>query len=53
MGNKSLIANWIAKCDQEIDKNCEGGICKNCKYWKACLKVIKLNLKFKKKGYLK
>ena len=53
MGNKSLIANWIAKCDKELDSNCEGGDCRKCKYYNICLKVIKLNAKFTKRGYLK
>ena len=52
MENKSLIANWIAKCDREIDAKCEGN-CERCKYSDICYKVIKLNSKFKKKGYLK
>ena len=53
MRNKSLIANLIAKCDQELDKKCEGKICKECKYYKACIKVTRLIVKFKRKGYLK
>ena len=53
MENKSLIANWIVKCDQELDKKCEGKICKECKYYKACIKVTRLIAEFKRKGYLK
>ena len=52
MGNESLIANLIAKCDQELDKKCEGKICKECKYYKACIKVTRLIAKFKRKGYI-
>ena len=53
MGNKSLIANWIAKCDQELEIKCKVNECQNCKYWKACRKIAELNAKFKNKGYLK
>ena len=53
MENKSLIANWIAKCDQEIDAKCRIGNCKKCKYWRICVKVETLNQKFIMKGYLK
>lgn len=53
MENKSLIANCIAKCDQEIEKECKGNSCKKCKYGKICEEVYKLNAKFKEKGYLK
>ena len=53
MGNKSLIANWIAKCDREIDAKCEGNDCERCKYSDICYKVTKLNSKFKRKGWLK
>ena len=52
MGNKSLIANWIAKCDQEIDAKCVA-YCGKCKYWEICMKVAMLNSKFKLEGYLK
>ena len=52
MGNKSLIANLIAKCDREIDAKCVA-YCGKCKYWKICTKVMKLNAKFTEKGYLK
>ena len=51
MENKSLIANWIAKCDQEIDAKCRISDCQNCQYSYICEKVFILNLKFKKKGY--
>ena len=53
MENKSLIANWIARCDQEIDVNCQRKDCPKCKYWKVCRKIAELNAKFKDKGYLK
>ena len=49
MENKSLIANWIAKCDREIDVKCEGNDCERCKYSDICYKVTKLNSKFKTK----
>ena len=53
MGNKSLIANLIAKCEQEIVAKCQTNDCFKCKYCGICLKVAKLSQKFKKKGYLK
>ena len=53
MGNKSLIANLIAKCDQEIDAKCQGCDCPKCKYWEICMKVAMLNSRFKLEGYLK
>nr|DAP39391.1 MAG TPA: protein of unknown function (UPF0179) [Caudoviricetes sp.] len=53
MGNESLIANLIAKCDQEIDSKCIIGNCEKCKYRRICVKVEILNQKFKMKGYLK
>ena len=53
MVNKSLIANLIAKCDQEIDAKNEKKICKECKYYKACIKVTRLIAEFKRKRYLK
>lgn len=53
MENKSLIANLIAKCEQEIVAKCQKGNCPKCKYWNMCRKVTKLNEKFKTKGYLK
>ena len=52
MGNESLIANLIAKCDQEIDAKCRIGNCKKCKYWNICIKVMKLSVEFRRKGYL-
>ena len=53
MENKSLIAKWIAKCFQEIEKKCESSECKKCQYSDICLKAASLNVEFKKKGYLK
>ena len=53
MENKSLIANLIAKCDREIDKSCQRGNCPKCRYRNICIKVMKLNAKFRRKGYLK
>ena len=53
MGNKSLIANWIAKCEKEVKSKCETNECKNCQFWGICIKISKLNAKFESKGYLK
>ena len=53
MENKSLIAKLIERCDKELDEKCEGKICKECKYYKACIKVTRLIAEFKRKGYLK
>ena len=53
MGNKSLIANWIAKCDQELEIKCKVNECQNCKYWGMCMTVLLINKRFKDKGYLK
>ena len=52
MNNKSLVAKWISQCDKELDKNCKGGICRECKYYKICIKVTKINGKFTKRGYI-
>ena len=53
MGNKSLIANLIAKCEQEMDAKCRTTQCKKCQYLRICAKVVILNEKFRMKGYLK
>ena len=53
MGNKSLIANWISKCDQGIDAKCKSNDCKKCQYTDICIKVALLYIKFKKREYLK
>ena len=53
MGNKSLIANWIAKCNRKIEVKCEGDDCPKCQYVDICMPVYMLNRKFEEKGYLK
>ena len=52
MNKKSLIAKWIEKCNNELDKRCDSVICNNCEYHKACVKVTKLYKKFIDKGYI-
>ena len=52
MNKKSLIANWIAKCDREIDKSCQRGNCSKCRYRNICIKVMKLHAKFKREEHL-
>ena len=53
MNKKSLIATWIARCDEEIDEKCKGdGGCSECKYCEICLEVSVLNSEFMEKGYI-
>lgn len=52
MNEKSLVASWIARCDKEIDKYCQKDGCPKCKYRNICIKVMKLSVEFRRKGYL-
>ena len=53
MNNKSLVAKWISKCEEEMKLKCKNIICKECKYFDVCTNLIMLDTKFKIRGYNK
>ena len=53
MGNKSLIANWIAKCEEERKSVCRKTICEKCKYYDVCVILMRVDTIFRIRGYIK
>ena len=53
MKDKSLIANWIAKCEEDRKTTCKNNICEKCKYSDVCIKLMRIDTVFRIRGYIK
>ena len=53
MENKSLIANLIARCEEERKSVCRKTICEKCKYSDVCIKLMRIDTVFRIRGYIK
>ena len=53
MNKKSLVAEWISKCEKERKKECQNTICEKCKFSDVCIKLMRIDTVFRIRGYIK